>query len=172
MERTRVTWSMGPRTTARPVWCVASRDSLDDAQLQQWAENTFSPPPTFRYSEVVWDASKTVGIVTVLRVPDYPHVVTSNLGGVLFEGQVWFRRGSKNTVALREELRRMILGDVPFKIARMNDPVMKELEAHYRALGRELGASATHGLRQLPFAGVRARHVLWDSTRSVGGGGW
>lgn len=117
--------------------CGVTR-SLDDAQLQQWAENTFSPPPTFRYSEVVWDASKTVGIVTVLRVPDYPHFVTSNLGGVLFEGQVWFRRGSKNTVALREDLRRMILGDVPFKIARMNDPVMKELEAHYRALGREL----------------------------------
>jgi hypothetical protein len=122
---------------ATRVVCGVTK-SLDDAQLQQWAENTFSPPPTFRYSEVAWDASKTVGFVTVLRVADYPHVVAANLGGILFEGQVWFRRGSKNTVALCDDLRRMILGEVPFKIARTTDAVMKEIEAHYQAIGREL----------------------------------
>ena len=111
--------------------------SLDDAQLQQWAENTFDPPPTFRYTEIPWEASKTVGVVTIFRVPDYPHVVAASLGGVLFEGQVWFRRGTKNTVALHDDLRHMFVGDVPFKIGQMNDPVFREIKEHYRAQGRE-----------------------------------
>jgi hypothetical protein len=111
--------------------------SLDDAQLQQWAENTFDVPPTFRYEELAWDSSKVIAAITVFRVVDYPHVVSSSLGGVLFEGQVWFRLGSKNTVALRDDLRRIFLGDTPFKIGTLNDPVLKQIEAHYRGLGRE-----------------------------------
>src|SRR5215470_18379882 len=31
--------------------------SFDDADFQQWAENTFDPPPTFRYAEVRCDTS-------------------------------------------------------------------------------------------------------------------
>lgn len=78
--------------------------SFDDADFQQWAENIFDPPPTFRYSEVKWDESTTVGVFRIERTPDYPHVVQATLGGFLFEGQVWFRRGSKNTIALRNDL--------------------------------------------------------------------
>jgi predicted HTH transcriptional regulator len=111
--------------------------SLDDAQIQQWAENTFDIVPTFRYEEIRWDASTIVAVITVIRVPDFPHIVASSLGGVLFEGQVWFRRGSKNTVAMRDDLRRMVSGDAPFKIGKMNDPVLKVVEDHYRAQGRD-----------------------------------
>ena len=110
--------------------------SFDDADFQQWAENTFSPPPTFRYAELKWDAAVTVGAFRIERTPDYPHVVQSNLGGLLCEGQVWFRRGSKNTVALREDLKRMFLGETPFKIARLNDPVLKEISEYYEKQGR------------------------------------
>lgn len=111
--------------------------SFDDADFQQWAENTFAPPPTFRYSELKWDASVTVGVFRIERTPDYPHVVQSNLGSILFEGQVWFRRGSKNTVALREDLKRMFFGETPFKISKLSDPVLKEISDHYKQQGRE-----------------------------------
>ena len=111
--------------------------SFDDADFQQWAENTFSAPPTFRYSETKWDDSKTLGIFRIERTPDYPHVVQANLGDALHEGQIWFRRGSKNTVALRDDLRRMFLGETPFKISRLNDPVLKEVSEHYAAEGRQ-----------------------------------
>jgi hypothetical protein len=39
---------------------------------------------------------------------------------------------------MREDLRRMLIGDSPFKIGKMNDPVLKGIEEHYRAQGREL----------------------------------
>jgi hypothetical protein len=63
--------------------------------------------------------------------------VQSNLGNILFEGQVWFRRGSKNTVALQQDLRNMIQGEVPFKISKLNDPILDKVTEHYRKLGKE-----------------------------------
>jgi hypothetical protein len=111
--------------------------SFDDAQFQQWAQNTFSPPPTFRYSEFKWDTRALVGAFRIERTPDYPHVVQTNLGNLLFEGQVWFRRGSKNTVALHEDLKRMFVGEIPFKIAKLNDPILKEISEHYEKQGRK-----------------------------------
>ena len=62
-----------------------------------------------------WDGSTIVGVFRIERTPDYPHVVQANLGGVLFEGQVWFRRGSKNTIALRGDLYGMFLGETPLQ---------------------------------------------------------
>lgn len=111
--------------------------SFDDADFQQWAENTFSPPPTFRYSEFKWDANIEVGAFRIERTPDYPHVVKSNIGSLLFEWQVWFRRGSKNTVALHEDLKRMFVGETPFKIAKLNDPSLKAISEHYEKQGRK-----------------------------------
>lgn len=111
--------------------------SFDDADFQQWAENTFDPPLTFRYCEIKWEERKNVGLFQIERTPDFPHVVKDNLGGILFEGQVWFRRGSKNTVALRYDLRQMFLGEVPFKISRPNDPILKEITERYKARGRQ-----------------------------------
>jgi len=111
--------------------------SFDDADLQQWAEKAFDPPPTCQYAEVTWDGSTIIGVFRIERTPDYPHVVQVSLGGVLFEGQVWFRRGSKNTVALRGDLHRMFFGETPFKIARHNDPTLKEIDEHYQKQGRQ-----------------------------------
>lgn len=111
--------------------------SFDDADFQQWAENTFDPPPTFRYAEVKWGESTVVGMFRIERTPDYPHVVQARLGGILSEGQVWFRRGSKNTVALRSDLQRMFLGETPVKIARLDDPTLKQINEHYHGQGRQ-----------------------------------
>ena len=110
--------------------------SFDDADFQQWAENAFDPPPTFIYTQIQWDTDKVVGVFRIERTPDYPHVAKVTLGP-LVEGQVWYRRGTKNTVALHDELFQMFKGEVPFKISRLNDPVLETIAAHYRGQGRE-----------------------------------
>lgn len=38
---------------------------------------------------------------------------------------------------MRDDLRRMLSGDAPFKIGKLNDPVLKGIEDHYRAPGRD-----------------------------------
>lgn len=116
--------------------CGVSK-SFDDATFQQWSQNTFNPPPTFRYAEINWDDSKTLGVFRIERTSDYPHVVQASLGGLLYEGQVWFRRGSKNTVALSDDLRRIFLGEKPFKISQLNDLVLKKVCEHHAAQGRD-----------------------------------
>lgn len=110
--------------------------SFDDADFQQWAQNAFDPPPTFVYTEVEWEAGKTVGVFRIERTPDYPHVAKITWGP-LMEGQIWYRRGTKNTVALHGDIRQMFQGDVPFKISRSNDAALETIAAHYREQGRE-----------------------------------
>lgn len=122
--------------TYREVVGISS--SWDDATFQTWAENTFDPIPRFHYSEMQWDPIKKIGIIEIERSPNYPHVTVTNVGGVIFEGQVWFRRGTKNTVAHRADLQRMFLGEEPFKIATLNDPEMQRISDHYKQHGLEL----------------------------------
>ena len=112
--------------------------SWDDATFQTWAENIFQPVPKFSYSEVSWESSTNIGVFRIDRVPEYPHVVVNNIGGVLFDGQVWFRRGSKNTVAYRSDLERMFKGEEPFKISKLDDPVFQKIINHYKGQGREV----------------------------------
>ncbi len=87
---------------------------FDDADFQQWALNAFDPPPKFLYTTLEWSKKKTVGIFQIERTPDFPHVVKENIGGILFAGQVWFRRGSQNNIALYSDLREMIEGITPY----------------------------------------------------------
>lgn len=127
----------GAKDTSGERQVVGVSRSFDDADFQQWAENVFDPPPTFRYAETRWKEAVIVGSFRIERTPDYPHVVRTSLGDVLYEGQVWFRRGSKNTVAHRAELQRMLQGESPFKISGLNDPVFEEICSYYRDQGRE-----------------------------------
>jgi hypothetical protein len=91
---------------------VGISKSFDDAMFQVWAENTFDPPPTFVYAQLQLQ-SHSIGVFTIRRVASYPHVVARDVGGIIYTGQVWFRRGTKNTIALAADLRRMCLGDQP-----------------------------------------------------------
>ena len=109
--------------------------SWDDAIFQTWAENSFDPPPIFSYSELAWTEEKTVGIFKIERSPEFPHLVSETLGDTIFEGQVWFRRGSKNTVALHGELRRMFSKLEPLKIRTLRDPLLEEIRAHFSTQG-------------------------------------
>lgn len=108
-----------------------------DADLQTWAEQVFEPSPKFTSFELHADCGKRVAIIRIERVPSYPHVVKHDFGDVLCAGQIWFRRGSKNTVASSADIRRMIQGAEPFKMARSSNSVMDQIVAHYRSQNRE-----------------------------------
>lgn len=110
---------------------------FDDADFQQWALNAFDPPPKFLYTTLESSKKKTVGIFQIERTPDFPHVVKENIGGILFAGQVWFRRGSQNNIALYSDLREMIEGIIPFKISSSRDPIFTEIKNHYKSEGKE-----------------------------------
>lgn len=125
--------------------------SFDDADFQQWAKNTFDPPPTFLYTEITWNKTVTIGAFSIERTPDFPHVVKENIGEVLYKGQVWFRRGTQNNIALHSDLRAMFEGEKPIKIARINDPEITKVKRHYNALGREVA---------LPLLEERDKHLV------------
>ena len=101
---------------------------FDDADFQQWATNTFDPPPVFLYVLLRWK-DKDVGVFSVERVPDFPHVVKNDLGGILYKGQVWFRRGTQNNIALHSDLLEILKGVEPLKIVRLNDPVLTRVKS-------------------------------------------
>ena len=109
--------------------------SFDDADFQQWSENTFDIPPTFIYEELETQGLK-VGVFEIQRGRSYPHVVENDIGGTLYKGQVWYRRGSKNTVALQTQLRGMFEGSEPFKVGKLRDTVLTEIKKHYEEQGR------------------------------------
>jgi len=112
--------------------------SFDDADFQQWAANTFDPPPKFLYTEIEWSQTVNIGVFSIERIPKYPHVVKKDLGGVLYKGQVWFRTGTKNSIALHSDLQRIFEGEKPFKISRLKDPVLDKVKLHYKNQGREV----------------------------------
>lgn len=111
--------------------------SFDNADFQQWTINTFDPPPTFLYTEIAWSSDVDIGVFSVERTSDFPHVVKENVGEVLYKGQVWFRSGTKNNIALHAEIRAMFEGEEPIKIANINDPMIKIVKSHYKAQGRD-----------------------------------
>lgn len=111
--------------------------SFDDADFQQWAKNTFDPPPKFLYIEIGWSKTVNIGVFSIERIPEYPHVVKEDLGGILYKGQVWYRTGTQNCTALHSDLQMMFEGEMPFKISNLRDPVLDKVKCYYKNQGRE-----------------------------------
>jgi len=111
---------------------------FDDAEFQQWAKNTFDPPLTFLYTEITWNKTVTIGAFGIERTPDFPHVIKEGIGGIIYKGQVWFRRGTQNNIAYHSDLREMFKGEEPVKIASLNDPMINKVRLHYKAKGRDV----------------------------------
>jgi len=101
--------------------------SFDDAIFQVWAENTFEPKPTFMYEQLGLTSGQVVSVFTIHRSASFPHVVVADVGDVLHEGVVWFRRGSKNTIAHAAELRTMFVGEKPMVFGSTQDQPLKQL---------------------------------------------
>ncbi len=84
--------------------------SWKGTEFQAWAKDVFDPPLPFSYKELAVSDTVRVSIFSVALNPDYPHVVKQSLGGVIHEGQVWFRREKENAVALHRDLQVMFVG--------------------------------------------------------------
>ena len=112
---------------------------LDDADVQQWAENAIEPPMSFSLHNVELSGTK-VCIVVIRPAPRRPHVakMTITQDGPLYEGQVWFRRGSKNTVATSDDLRRLFQEEIvgPVKFETPNNTGFVLLRDWFESLGR------------------------------------
>jgi len=100
--------------------------SWNDADFQTWASIAFQPPPRFLYSELMYEGHH-IGVFEIDRIPAYPHVCVTTIDSVLYKGQTWFRNGSQNDFAKRDDLERMIRGEEPFLFERIDDPLLEDL---------------------------------------------
>ena len=112
---------------------------LDDANIQTWVENHIDPPINFHSFQLEPEPQKIVLCIEI-RPWDYPHVIKKELGGIIYEGQVIFRRNSKNTIALADDLERYFSKPEPFKIARLDHKYLVELKEYYKEKGYETSA--------------------------------
>ena len=138
-ERTGfLVYGVEDKRTHRNVVGISVIKTWDDSYFQSWA-NIFDPPIRFSYSELIWETNKKIGIFKIKLSPEYPHVARENIGEI-HEGQVWFRRGSKNTVAFFDDLKNMFHSPKPFIITygQKNGKVYIDVKNHYKDRGYEL----------------------------------
>lgn len=81
--------------------------SWKSSDFQEWARQIFDPPLRFSYKELSVGDNIRVGVFKVELAPQYPHVATRDLGGIISRGQVWIRRGTGIFIALHQDLRQM-----------------------------------------------------------------
>jgi hypothetical protein len=148
-------------------------DVLDDADLQQWAENTIEPTMSLSLHNVQL-GGVTVCLIVIRPAARHPHVAirTISKDGPLYEGQVWFRRGTKNTVAAtHEDLHRLFCSEMvgPCRFESQSDSQYQLLEDWFRSLRREPFLGRTTQKNQLIGQGYAiARHPLNSKEIVVG----
>jgi hypothetical protein len=100
-------WGAYDIKTYRKIFAFVPPASFDDSMFQQWVETSIEPNIAFEFSLVPWEDDVAGGAVAVFKIypsDDRPFVAIQNVGEDFFAGQVWFRRGTKNTVALKQDL--------------------------------------------------------------------
>lgn len=126
----------GVDNSTRPRTVSGSSKSFDDADFQDWALATFRPAIDFTYSEREREG-KQVGVFEIRPASNFPHVCEKPLGGILADGQVWLRRGTRCSIAHHEDLQRMFEPRDPLIISNPNGPVVKEIRELWDPLGWE-----------------------------------
>jgi hypothetical protein len=137
---------------------------LDDADIQSWVKPYLDPPVTFTSWPIVLQSGESILLLEVTRVPQYPHVIAQNLGQIIYKGQVWWRSGSQNDVALHSRLSQMFRGTEPTKLANVQGTVINEIKAYYEPLGYQVvlplladrGESLANGLEIAYRPGTRS----------------
>ncbi len=109
------------KKTSREIFGITFH--IDDADIQTWLRNIFSPVPNVLFYEIEID-NKRVGIFEIHRIPQYPHVVIRSIGDILYDGQIWYRQKSQNRIAHLDEIKRMINGEDPILFSRYEDGVL------------------------------------------------
>jgi tetratricopeptide (TPR) repeat protein len=79
----------------------------DEANLQQQFTDRVHPVPQFSYQPIQYE-EKQFGVLIVPSRRRGPCVPLKDYGGVLRARQVYFRRGSRNDIALPEDLQRIV----------------------------------------------------------------
>ncbi len=104
---------------------------FDDADFQTWVKNAFDPPLKIHYETIEPEPGKLVGVFAIEFDPRGPHVAVQSVGGKLFEGQVWLRRGTQNDFARRADLEALLV-TTPICLPRWGGTgAEKILTAHY-----------------------------------------
>jgi predicted HTH transcriptional regulator len=142
--------------TTREV--VGISRSWDDATFQEWVQQAFAPPIIFSYSQLEWESGKIIGIFRIEHVAEYPHVATQTIGGVIHEGQVWFRRGSKNSIALHEELGEMFRGQEPIQSDEFDGEIVKKAKKLYEAQGYQISMAGLYRKHDMLAKGYKIAH--------------
>lgn len=91
-----------------PAEVVGIRDSIDDAQIQQFINSKVKPKLTFRYEEHLYEG-KTIGVITIPKQkrPFY----LANAYGKIKSNVVYVRRGSSTDEAEPTEIAAMVNDD-------------------------------------------------------------
>lgn len=134
-ERGYLVYGVEDKNAHRTI--VGVRGSFDDATFQDWNVRAFSPPLQFRYREEAQGA-KTVGVFEVTPSSDYPHVCATDVGDELRAGQVWFRRGSRNTLGTYADLKRMFASPEPMRTTEGDGALVRQIKAFWEPLGWEV----------------------------------
>jgi hypothetical protein len=112
-------WGALDLKTSRKVFAFVPPPTFDDSMFQQWGETAIEPNVAFEFSLVPWEDDVPGGAVAVFKIypsDDRPYVAIQNVGEDFFAGQVWFRRGTKNTVALKQELQGFFSAGVRLRV--------------------------------------------------------
>jgi hypothetical protein len=158
-----VVYGVKDHKTHREVVGASAAVCLDDADFQTWVRTYFDPPMEFQYVQLEPEQAKRVGIFIIRASLGYPHVVRASLGGVIYNGQVWHRQGSKNTIASRDELERMFKSPEPFLVSIRDRVTLEEVKQHYRNIGCEpeevsiirKDVYMARGWKMAPYPGTR-----------------
>lgn len=110
--------------------------TYDDADFQDWALAVFRPRVDFLYREEMHNGVR-VGIFEIRPSSDWPHVCEQAIAGMLSVGQVWFRRGTRCTIAASEDLRRMHAPQDPVVVTSNDGPQVQEIRELWRPHGLE-----------------------------------
>jgi hypothetical protein len=127
-----------------PRHVVGVTEHFDDAEFQDWNQRTFSPPVQFHYREEQNGDGKTVAMFEITPASNFPHVSKLSRGNELYEGQVWIRRGSMNTVATHDDLKRLFASPEPLRTTESNGPVVQQVRALWEPEGWELWWPGVH----------------------------
>ena len=98
-------WGVKDVQVKRIVFPFAPPHVFDDANFQTWVENALDPSISFSYYNVTWEEGVVIGVFQIYPLRDPPAVAVEDFGDVLRQGQVWFRDGTRNTIALRKQLK-------------------------------------------------------------------
>ena len=115
--------------------------NFDDASIRQMLEPYLEPSPEFECYQVKTN-QHIARIIKIYRVPAFPHVIKKSLGGIIYEGQVYYRLGTYTKIATHSELRSMFFDHEPIKLATHDGKEIEKIRKHYADLGRKCSLSS------------------------------